>query len=297
MGKIRINDVNSVMNWYLDGCPEVMSTESLREVGTSAKIVVKKPSKRVTYTFNGVTGSLTKLCKEFGISYAKASKKIKEGMTIEDAFAELVFSSKSSKVYEFNGRTGTLKELCNEFDIKYSTAYNKLRKGKSIEEVIHEGLKLSIKKKNATINERNGLYTYGGITAALKPLCEAHGLHYNTVKNRMNSGMSLEQAFEYKNKPKTFTVKGVTGTLEELAEHFNVKMSLVNQRLYRGLSIEEALEPSIDDRIYSLDGFEGNLGKICIHFKVNYNSVRANLMRGSSIGEAVEFARAKYGVI
>ena len=233
------------------------------------------------------------------INYAKnfqlatINRRLKMGMSLEEAFNESISSSNSSTQYEYNGVTGSLKELCKEFNINYSTAYNKLRKGKCIEEVIHEGIKLSIKKKNASLNKREGVYTYGGITAALKPLCEAHGFNYNTIKNRMQSGMTLEQAFSKSTKSGVFTVKGVTGTLEELAEHFNVKMSLVNQRLYRGHSIEKALEPSIHDRIYSIDGVEGNLGRICLHFGVNYNRVYAKLRGGSSIEEAVTYVKAR----
>lgn len=137
--------------------------------------------------------SLFQICKEKGLYYMTAIKRIDRGWSIEDAVEKPLYKKEKRK---YKGQT--VYQYCKDNNIKYQTVEGRIRKGFDIEKAI------TLKPRDKEIIKDsyrlcNCKYKYEGKT--LTQVCEERGLPYCTIRRRIQRGMSIEEAL---NKPVTF---------------------------------------------------------------------------------------------
>lgn len=137
--------------------------------------------------------------------------------------------------YTVKNFTGTIKELSEHFNIPANRIKQRLKRGLSIEEAVNPNKIPSGKKRK--------IYTINGYSGTFSELAEYFGINENTVKSRMQIGMSIEEAFskdiKLGRKGKIYSVNGFTGTIKEISEKFNIPISTINNKLRNGISIED----------------------------------------------------------
>lgn len=200
--------------------------------------------KAKVYSVGGVSGSIKELCMHFKVSRATVYKRMKAGMSLEEAFITGVNSSKAvEEEYCIRGIRGSRRELCSSFGIPYEVVLGRVRNGMSLEEAL----------VTPYTNTRRIIYSVGGISGTLRELCVYYGISINTYYKRRRKGMSIEEAFLHKKytnsgkvsnkKPSSpvYVVGGISGTKEDLCRLYGVSPVSLRYRLRIGLSLEEAL--------------------------------------------------------
>ena len=83
---------------------------------------------------------------------------------------------------------------------------------------------------------------------SIKEAAEYYNLNSNKVRNRLNSGWSIEEAFELvdidsKKKVKEITLEGKTfPTIKDAAKYYNLNYRKIISRLHKSWTLEEAFE-------------------------------------------------------
>lgn len=138
------------------------------------------------------------------------------------------------------------------------------------------------------------IVNYKGEVGPLKTMCKRHGFVYDTVKARMNRGMSFEEAISVPSlrEPVLYTVDGVARTLRKHCEFYGINYYTVRSRLANGADIEEALQLPLfrptKRRSFTYKGKTGGIGTLCQEFGVSYQTVHFNMKRGMSFEEAMD---------
>ena len=78
------------------------------------------------------------------------------------------------------------------------------------------------------------IYTVDGFTGTKPEIAKHFGLVYQTLVNRLEKGIPLEEAIFNQRKVESYTVGGFTGTKPEIAKHFGIKYPKIISRLNRG---------------------------------------------------------------
>lgn len=190
--------------------------------------------------------SLFQVCKEKGLYYMTALKRIDRGWSVEDA-VERPLCEKEKRKYKGQ----TVYQYCKDNNINYETVQGRINRGIDLEKAI------TLKPRDKEIIKDsyrfcNCKYKYEGKT--LNQICEERGLPYCTIRRRIQRGMSIEEAL---NKPVTFykcdrrkffykTMEGDKSAYKrkslflQCAEK-GISYSFVKRRVDNGMSIEDAL--------------------------------------------------------
>lgn len=201
-----------------------------------------------TITIDGNTMSTIEAAEKYGISRAKIQDRLRHGWSDREAVGlERRITPGAVKV-EIDGQ---------EYDSfqKAATAYGvSVRQLKTL---------LRDKSANGLLSDshlNHGLpkqVSIGGVTyKSIKEATLAHGKHYPTIKNRLNSGWSVNEAFDLDVRDnrigQKLTIEGVTyNSISKAAEAYGLESTLVSRRLRGGYTPEQAvgLVPIYTDRM------------------------------------------------
>lgn len=79
---------------------------------------------------------------------------------------------------------------------------------------------------------RNRMISYKGKTQSLSMWCDELKLSYSMIKQRLNKGMSVKDAFEKpKVTPKTLVFNGITLTVKEWSIETNIPERIIHERI------------------------------------------------------------------
>ena len=191
------------------------------------------------------TGNLKEIADRFNINIGILNHRInKLNMTIEEAIDYKSNINENYTVFEGTDRefTGTKKEIAEHFNINYNTLISNIRKGLSIEYILN-----STKNKNKTYTVF--LNTDKEFTGTKNQIAKHFNIKYNTLNQRLNRKMTLEEAIEYEDdRFEKYTVfKGTneefTGNIKDITNHFNLNYANFMKFKYNSnLSIEEVIK-------------------------------------------------------
>ena len=159
------------------------------------------------------------------------------------------------------------------------------------------------------------LFNYYGFIGSLQLVCEhiaqveQRKISYKTVKNRVERGISFEEAISgefysmtkdhHQCKCKYLLTLGDTQySLSELAELYDIKPNTLFQRLKRGWSIEEAIGTKTrveKTRFYVVDGLVGTIGELSSYFGIDPKTVRSRLRNHWDVSSAFKHPYRKKG--
>ena len=134
----------------------------------------------------------------------------------------------------YMGETGSLRKICKRFNLNYSTIHDRIvKRNMTFEEAVT--VPLSTAK----------LYTVQGVKRTLRGHCEFYRINYGTVRSRLKTGMSLDEALTLPASygPKAvYKYKGVSGGIGDLCQAFNIPYQTLHYKIKHGMSFEEAMD-------------------------------------------------------
>ena len=98
---------------------------------------------------------------------------------------------KLKKYYEINGERHTLPEWCRIYKTNENTVRRALKDGNDLE--------TALKQIEQKTKSRKQIYTVDGYSGTIKQICDKYKINPETIKYRMKTGMTLEEALR---KPK-----------------------------------------------------------------------------------------------
>lgn len=135
----------------------------------------------------------------------------------------------------YKGETGHLRTICRKYNLNYSTIHDRMVKQ---DMTFGEAITIPIKTPK--------LYEVHGVKRTLRGHCAFYKINYGTVRSRLKTGMSLEEALtmpaSYGPPKKVYTYKGVTGGIGEVCQAFNVPYQTLHYKIKHGMSFEEAMD-------------------------------------------------------
>lgn len=117
---------------------ELLPTQEVKVI-LSHNIALSKvcKKKRVTYDVMGHHGTITELCRFFGVGYKKVQNRMAEkNQSVEQAIMGIL-SDKRSNEYSYNGYSGSIKDVCEHFGVRQQTIQYRMKyMGMSFEEAM-----------------------------------------------------------------------------------------------------------------------------------------------------------------
>ncbi|WP_093335135.1 hypothetical protein [Salibacterium halotolerans] len=107
---------------------------------------------------------------------------------------------------------------------------------------IKENCRWINRKKQNNNRRNNNLYEYKGETLTLPDICEKYGYDYSIIRARVQSGMTIDEAFRFENEKEEITYNGETKTVSEFARDNDMTYHQLKKRLMRGWTVERAIE-------------------------------------------------------
>ena len=155
----------------------------------------KHGKKPITIQDN-VFKSLAEACRYYNLSYNIVSNRLNRGWTIEEAF-ELVYRNNNCNTVIVKGKTfNSVKEACDYYGLNYGTVNGRIHKGWSIEKAFDKPT--NIKRKNNKNSKSKPITVDGKYFECIKDAAEYYGLNYGTLKWKLRTGCSIEDAFNLK---------------------------------------------------------------------------------------------------
>lgn len=145
-------------------------------------------------------------------------------------------------VYTFNGITRTMSEWSRVLDVPVRTLYNRLKAGVAPQFVFTSIKWPNRRKENKPKRPRlrPGALTYKGISATVTEWADMLDLHKETIRQRLERGLSPEYVFNARRYPraKKYLFRGKSLTIKEWSDHLGVPVATLRARLTRGLPHE-----------------------------------------------------------
>lgn len=192
---------------------------------------------------------------------------------------------------EYNGvNYSSLRGLCRELDLSYSLIESRIRSGWSLEDAVNKPKAISKSRKG------NGKpFSYKGKEyRSISSFCKENGLIYPTVKHRIESGWSFEDAIS---KPKIKGNKNVRfkyngkeyRSISSFCKEHDLSYSLVRSRLRQGWNFEDAISKSKQKHIGILykGRFYKTIAELTNDVGINIHTFKRRLNLGNSIEECV----------
>lgn len=252
---------------------------------------VRNNEDKFIFNYKGFTGNLSQISEEFNFNYIVLYKRIKKGMSIEEAIETPIKTNKKYEIY-YNGKHyNNYKELYNDYsdqiDVSYGVFFRRINK-------YHYSIEDAIKLKNKS-NSRT-TFSYNGFTGTLYALCKEFHKKSTTIRRRLDEGMSIEEAMEYNPKRKDkYTINNFTGSPTAICKHFGISYSDVlkeikntNKDFVNIVNFRLANRRKIDT--YTYNNFQGSIPQICKHFGYTtssaIDSIRRKIKSGKNFDEA-----------
>lgn len=134
--------------------------------------------------------SIKEMCAHYGISVPLYKARVQRGITGKDLFSkERLDPLPKDNITDHKGnKYSSILKMCEAYGINRSTYLQRIEKGLSVE----DALTLPVETKRSGSRQ---IEDFKGIVYnSKKEMCEAYGIKYITLVNRMNLGWSLEDA-------------------------------------------------------------------------------------------------------
>lgn len=141
--------------------------------------------------------------------------------------------------------------------------------------------------------ENFDMITFMGETLPFKTMCVKYNQSPSTVKQRLNNGWGIEDAFltKPKGKVKITVFQGseneFTGLKTEICKHFGTTKETINSKMRKNnMTFEEALKDTLDRRMKTLNNlinyedFNGTKRQFAEHFNMNLDLVIERFKNG-----------------
>ena len=193
-----------------------------------------------------VMGTARELAERFGTDLGTVKWRMsRDGMSFQDAVTTPKRSFVEHEVLDPDtgeAVTGTIRELSERFGMNEHTVRARLRRGMTLQEALTEPKRLFRRY------EVRDPETGEAVAGTIPELSDRFGMEEGMVRNRLQRGMTLQEALtrprmrgvEYEVvDPKTGEI--VKSTIKALSRRFGMNESTVRNRLRHGMDIQEAL--------------------------------------------------------
>lgn len=159
-------------------------------------------------------------------------------------------------------------DACSEYGVDAYLFRNRIANGWSIEEALEIVERRKSKKGSIEIEDIKGY-------SSLAELCRDFNISYSLVRQRLQRGLSLDDAISGKSISKNIVVNGVSyKSLNDACESLNIPYYTVCMRISNGWGIEEALNPNGRKSVFVFGKEYPSLKRACDSLGVNYYKVR-----------------------
>lgn len=228
--------------------------------------------------------SLSALARSLDISIVKLKYRIKKGMSLEEAIVDIKNSG-----FDFDGKHyNTISDLARVVGLPANWLQTKVREGLTIEDVITMG-------KNHNI--RSSVHyklTYDDVDYdSLQQLAEALNVCRDTIRYRLNKGMSAEEAIaDIKKSWVVYNGVEYRG-LTALAKSEGVSIYSLSHGLEAGLSLEDAVKIAKEFRLRCKEvTYNGvvypSLRTLCSRLDIDYRILISRMHSGWGLEQAIE---------
>lgn len=140
---------------------------------------------------------------------------------------------------EYNGERAPLKTMCRKLGVNYNTTKDRMLKhGMSFEEAVTVPVKKAPR------------FVAFGVTRTMREHCEFYRINYETVRSRMDKGLTLEQALitplNHARIRPVYDYRGVRGGIGKICREFGVSYQTVHYKMNNGMSLEEAMDSALN---------------------------------------------------
>ena len=205
---------------------------------------------------------------------------------------------------------GNLKQIARHFNVNLKLLCKLMIKKNDIDKCLKLCMNINYNLgrdfNNDKILKMNNFYSKNNSVNILYDIVTNNASYYCKIHNRVNQGMTLNEAIKIGNfvKNEIFTVfkdsdREFTGTRREISKNFNITYELFKSRTNQGMTFEEAIDltnnnNSNKNKVYTVfkgdsKEFTGTRSEICNHFGIKYiNLIKRMNARGMTIEEAIE---------
>ena len=222
----------------------ILKTNNSSPLSTVVK-TKKEPYRGKLYEYNGGKYTVKELAKKNGLCEDTIRAWLKKYGTTDPEIVKTIKESDKSrytgKKYEYNGEELTLIQISKKYGIEYGVLKGRIKLGWNVAECI-ENRNIKNRKKKSYLYEYNGEYY------TIPELSEKFGLSQTMLRQRLMSGMNLNDAITLphaKDTVKKFMYQGKKYTMREISDAFGIKLSTVKSRFKKGWKVEQVIKTPI----------------------------------------------------
>jgi hypothetical protein len=245
--------------------------------------------------------SFADMCRAYGKNPTTVKGRLKRGCDLERALTLEYYMSdtgyerdKSECTDHLGNIYDNVADMCRHYGISANTYKARIRRGMDVKTALTSRNKVAV-DKNVTDHLGNAYENYD-------EMAKVYGLAAQTIKNRLYSGMTLEQALTTPPKnpgntrtPGKYVINGKEyDNAGDIEREFGIKRSTFSRRLQQGMTPEEAVQSDVifhkprNTKIIDHKGREfRNLYDACQFYKIPYGTVFARLKAGWTQEEAL----------
>ena len=215
----------------------------------------------------------TAMCQHYGTDRTTYNKRIKKGLSIEQALSTGRIPKKGQKSVDHLGNIYETKtDMCNHYRIDRSVFNKRIKNGWSLEDA------LTIPLRKPTVFDHNGV-AYDSIVS----MCEMYRITESLYSSRKDCGYSLEYCLCGKKEDYVVDDKGYKyDTIEEMCKDKGINAKTFRTRQRRGASLRECLYGlGIDDEDTDIAILNRifNMSFSSIRDVCHYNNMAAHVYR------------------
>lgn len=249
----KCKDFNSMeFNSITDMCrhhrvSRTVYNERLR-LGWSQKDALTKPLRNARIIkcqdHNGKEfDSVEDMCNYHGVHKVTYFSRLRSGLSQKEALTKPRDSHKIKKCQDHDGKQyDSVSDMCDYYKIPKNIYYSRLYAGWTLKDtltkpVIERGTAVSVKCQDHKGTEFE----------SVKAMCNYYGVSYSTYRARLESGWTLEQILNGRNKAIDHNGKEYE-SIADMCSHYNIPVGTYYSRLKSGYTKAQALEPDIEAR-------------------------------------------------
>lgn len=181
--------------------------------------------------------SIREACNTYNVNYSKVTRRIRNGMSLEEAVKLVTRADYGKRSIEVGGVVyKSLKEACRELGVNYYTVSAKVRYGMGVLEAL-ESTRKSVTHRDLTVD--------GVRFSSIREACETYDAVYSTVITRMRNGKTLEEAVKVQGdaRCKSIEIDGrLFKSLSEACRYYKIDYGYVRYQVRKGLDIKDAIK-------------------------------------------------------
>lgn len=242
--------------------------------------------------------SISKMCEAYGIDRGVYMRRIKEGMSIEDALTKNIihhrYGFKNKVCMDHLGNEyRSISEMCSFYRISEDAYYSMLIHGYSIGEA------LELAANNIEMGRLKCTDHLGKEYRSANEMCRSYGISLSTYRRRMKDGWTQEEALTKGSLSGSWNKKECTdhlgnkySSIDEMCIRYNTYGNVLRNRLKKGDSLKDALTKEVSARkAVASEDHLGNKYKsimeMCRAYGINRCTYMARIKNGWSVGDAL----------